>query len=184
MGTDYNILIHRKCDNKLLGKVNCNMIKNIFDSEYSEKIHCTGRMSAHNIRFEYSDLHDIETVAFTDIEKLYGEILEKKFMITCASNVDIKNELEQDIYCIKDKISDISVVSYSSAYIQGMIATVVENLLKNPKNFEDKQNISDEDIFTYNIPAYEYNMEDVKSNEKLTKHTIWVDDVYCVIEAC
>ena len=105
-------------------------------------------------------------------------------MITCASNVAIKNELEQDIYCIKDKISDISVVSYSSAYIQGMIATVVENLLKNPKNFEDEQNISDEDIFIYNIPSYEYNMEDIKSNEKTTKHTIWVDDVYCVVEAC
>jgi phosphoglycolate phosphatase-like HAD superfamily hydrolase len=60
MSTDYNISIYRKQDNKLIGKVLCNMLKNILDSEYSTCIHCNGRISAHNVKFEYNDLHMID----------------------------------------------------------------------------------------------------------------------------
>jgi hypothetical protein len=177
MSVDYNISIYRKQDNKLIGKVLCNMLKNILDSEYSNYIHCDGRMSAHNVKFEYEDLHTLDLTVESKIESAFLNIFEKKLMITCANNATIKEELEQDIYTIKDNISELYVIHYSSAYIQGMISTIVEDNLKNPKQYDE---MTDDEISMFDIPAYKYNYEDLKTDNH---STIWNDDVYCVIEA-
>lgn len=183
MSTDYYISIHRKKDNKLIGTMLCNHLKSIFDSEYSSKIGCGDRMSAHNKTFVCNNLHDISESVESDIAKKYDAILEKKLMITCAANVDIKESLEDDITYIKDDISDLHLVKDSANFIIGAIMTLVENNVKNPKKFDD---VKDDEIDTHNVLAYEYNTEDLNEGKDKSdaREYVWVDDVYCVIEAC
>jgi hypothetical protein len=183
MSTDYYISIHRKKDDKLIGKTLCNHLKSIFDSPYSNKIGCCSRLSADNISFTYDDLIAINDCITLDISKVYDKIFEKKLMIVCASNVDVKRDIEEDISSIEYDISDLLDVKDSVNHIIGTITTIVENQVRNPKKFGD---VADGEHDKFNVLAYEYNAEDLnegKGNSDAREH-VWVDNVYCVVEAC
>ena len=100
MGVDYRLKIFRKVDNKLLGIINANHLKNIFDSEFDYIIHCDGRDSDKK-RFTYSELEEVSRSVKEKIDSCYSRIFEKKLMIMGSSNIDIKHDIEEEINDLK-----------------------------------------------------------------------------------
>ena len=174
MGVDYRLKIFRKCDDKLLGIVDANHLKAIFDSEFDYLIHCDGRDS-NKKRFTYSELEDISKNVKEKIDSYYSSIFEKKIMIMNAASIDIKHELEEDINFIRDDIQELNCVFESTCILMGMISCIVENLYDK----DDKYS------------AYEYNGSDLPkkigeypNGEKYEySQCVWNYDVYCEVEA-
>lgn len=174
MGVDYRLKVFRKVDDKLLGIVDANYLKTIFDSEFDYLIHCDGRDSDKK-RFTYYDLEDVSKNVKEKIDSYYSSIFEKKIMVMNAVSIDIKHELEEDINCIKDEIKELNYVFESTCILMGMISCIVENLYDK----DDKYS------------AYEYNGFDLPkktgeypNGEKYEyQQHIWNTDVYCEIEA-
>lgn len=176
MSTDYRLKIFRKCDNKLLGTINANRLKTIFDSEFDEKIHCERYASADKVRFTYEELESVAEVAFEKLSKHYDEITLKTFMISAAANKDMKFELEQDIREIKNEyITPLRYVIENTNMLLGAISCVVEDM------WDDK----DENC------AYEYNAADLPKvkrtygdgKEYEDSQLLFCKDIYCEIEA-
>ena len=174
MGVDYRLKIFRKVDDKLLGIVDANHLKAIFDSEFDYLIHCDGRDS-NKKRFTYSELEDISKNVKEKIDSYYSSIFEKKIMIMNAASIDIKHELEEDINFIRDDIQELNCVFESTCILMGIISCVVENLYDKDDRYS----------------AYEYNGSDLPkktgeypNGEKYEySQCVWNYDVYCEVEA-
>ena len=174
MGVDYRLKIFRKVDNKLLGIINANHLKNIFDSEFDYIIHCDGRDSDKK-RFTYSELEEVSRSVKEKIDSCYSRIFEKKLMIMGSSNINIKHDIEEEINEIREEISELNYIFESSNVLLGSIGCVVEDLYDK----DDK------------YAAYEYNGQDLPkktgeypSGEKYEYSTyVWNTDIYCEVEA-
>ena len=186
MSTGYRIHIHRKIDNKELGIISANHLKTIFDSEFSNKLGCDGRIDANNLKFDYSKLEDISISAYDKLNSYYDQITEKKLMIMGAANAEIKRELEEDIRYLKDDyIDEVMYVIQSTMFLMGAIGCVVEDqCMYNGKKYDDGTPDVDH--------AYKYNGSDLPKVKKSygngqeyeDSQYIWLKDVYCVVEAC
>lgn len=180
MGTDYTLSIRRKSDDKEIAKFICNRLKTIFDSEYSKYIHCENRMSADKQQFNTEDLDTLENALHDKIKSFISEIHEKKLHSILAQNVDIKERIDEELYYLEhETLPELLRVYYAVAAIYGSICTLVEDNMKCLKDYED---VKDDEVDNYNIPAYIYNMDDLKKDDN-TQLTIWANEVYCVIEA-
>lgn len=177
MGTEYSISIRRKSDNKELGKAICNQLKTIFDSEYSKLINCECRMSAHKRTFNYTDINNVVSATEKDVDLLYFQIIEKKLLSAAALNAEVKAEFDNEVTYLFEHLKEILDVHYAAAHIIGTMCTITENMFKNLKDFDD---VKSDEIDSFNIPAFVYNAEDIKNNGN---SSIWVEDVYCIIEA-
>lgn len=180
MGIDYTLSIRRKSDDKEIAKFICNRLKTIFDSEYSMYIHCENRISADKRRFNVKDLDTLEIAIHDKIKSLITEIHEKKLHSVLAQNVEIKERIDEELYYLEhETLPELLNVHYAAAAIYGSICTLVEDNMKCLKDYDD---VKDDEVDDYNIPAFIYNMDDLKKddNEHLT---IWANQVYCVVEA-
>lgn len=164
MSTDYHIEIRRCNDDKEVGKVMCNSIKNIIDSDVSHCINCTG-YQVDGVKFRYGDLDAANHQVVSNIEMLFNQIHEKKMMICVASNIDIKHDLEDDILSLNEELQRNYVTLWAIGEIQGKINALVEDTIH-----EDG-------------PAYELNAHDQKCNIENILPAIWSSDVYCVLKA-
>lgn len=175
MSTDYCISIRRKADDKEIAYCGVNSIKNILDSEFSNLIHCDGRINANDVRFESSDLDMVYKNATNKIACLNDEIVEKKLLIASAKSVEVMRELEAEINDCKEYITELNWVLWSAATTYGIIDCAVEDMMKT-------RDVKDDDEFKY-VSAYKYNAEDLPKDENGWYRTIWMDDVYCILEA-
>ena len=174
MSVDYRIKIFRKVDDKLLGVCYANQLKAILDSEFAEIINCD-RCNCDKAKFTYNDLEALSTAVFGKMKELNNKIAEKKLMLAIAHSVDVKHELEEEIFSIKEELEELRWPFENASKLQGMLDCVVEDLWDK----EDKH------------PAHEYNSFDLPEKtvvyangdkETLTP-TVWCKDVYCVVEA-
>lgn len=180
MGVDYRIEIRRKADKKLLGTVDANCLKTIFDSGLQDKLHLEGR-SSDGYEFTTDDIDSCIDAAKTKIGKCWDAILEKKLMIPLASNAEVKQELEEDIGYVKDDIEDYMSVISACSKLYGLIDCVTESLYKT----EVKDGKSED------LPAYIFNGSDLpKTKITYTDGTeceqsayIWNHDVVCIVRA-
>lgn len=175
MSTDYNLKICRKADDKVIGVVQCNRLKNIFDTEFAKYIGCeTNSWHYDNAKFEMRDLENGLNSVNIKIENLHENVFEKKMMIALAKSKDIKLELEQDIMDIRSDIAELMNTSASFSVIIGIVECVSVDM------FKGKQ------------MAYEYNAKglpkriQIQENGTTAKYDpfIFEDDVYCIIEVC
>ena len=175
MSVDYRIKICRKVDDECLGICNANQLKSILDSEYSGLINCDSGRNCDKVKFTKDDLLAVTSAAFDKIKDLYKTITEKKLMLVMAQNVDIKHELEEEIFSLNEEIEDQTWPIASAYELAGLIDCVVEDLWDKG----DKH------------PAYKYNGFDLPEKtvvyangdkETLTP-TVWCEDVYCIVEA-
>jgi ribosomal protein S17E len=140
-------------------------------------------MDAANISFTCDDLYTINDTINDAITNAYNMVFEKKLLSTHAENINVKHDFEDDISYIKEGITELFDVKDSVNQIIGYITTIVENQVRNPKKFGD---VADGEYDKFNVLAYEYNAEDLnegKGNSDAREH-VWVDNVYCVVEAC
>lgn len=188
MGTDYRLIIRRKYDNKLLGIVNCNQIKSILDSSFSEKIGCSSRFDADGRIFTFDNLKNLTDACFKRLDELNQKILMNRIMIMGARSVDVIGKFEEDNDCIEnDCIPEVKCVLEASVFIQGLVSAIVEDRFRNPAPF----NHDGDNKETDNIPAYIYNGEDLPKatikglGDKTHKNgvMIWNGDVNLEIEA-
>lgn len=175
MSTDYNLKICRKADSKVLGVVQCNCLKNIFDTEFAKYVGCeVNSWHYDNARFEMRDLENGLNGVNTKIMNLYDNVFEKKMMIALAKSKDVKFELEQDITDLRSDIAELTNISASFSMIIGIVECIAINMFKG-KNM-----------------AFEYNAKGLpKRIQKYENGTtaeydpcIFEDDVYCMIEVC
>lgn len=175
MSTDYNLKICRKADDKVLGIVQCNCLKNIFDTEFTKYIGCEmNSWHYDNVKFEMRDLENGLNSVNIKIENLHENIFEKKMMIALAKSKDIKFELEQDITDLRSDIAELMNVSASFSMIIGIVECIAINMFKGKSM------------------AYEYNAKGLPKriqtyeNGTTTQYDpcIFEDDVYCIIEVC
>ena len=175
MSTNYTLSIRRKKDDKEIAKFVCNYLKGIFDSEFAKYINCNTRYSYKNEKFDYDDLSNMLIAIQDKIALQYKNIQEKKFLIALSQNVEIKSELEEEIFYIeKENIPELFGIYYDASVIQGSIMTLVENNIK--LNESEKEDWDD------NVMAYKYNAEGLKSEDDKYSPCLWADDIYCVIE--
>ena len=175
MSTNYTLSIRRKKDDKEVAKFLCNYLKGIFDSEFAKYINCNTRYSYKNEKFDYDDLSNMLIAIQDKIALQYKNIQEKKFLIALSQNVEIKSELEEEIFYIeKENIPELFGIYYDASVIQGSIITLVENNIK--LNESEKEDSDD------NVMAYKYNAEGLKSDNDKYSPCLFADDIYCVIE--
>ena len=175
MSTNYTLSIRRKKDDKEVAKFLCNYLKGIFDSEFAKYINCNNRYSHKDEKFDYDDLSNMLIAIQDKIALQYKNIQEKKFLIALSQNVEIKSELEEEIFYIeKENIPELFGIYYDASVIQGSIITLVENNIK--LNESEKEDSDD------NVMAYKYNAEGLKSDNDKYSPCLFADDIYCVIE--
>ena len=175
MSTNYTLSIRRKKDDKEIAKFVCNYLKGIFDSEFAKYINCNTRYSYKNEKFDYDDLSNMLSAIQDKIALQYKNIQEKKFLIALSQNVEIKSELEEEIFYIeKENIPELFGIYYDASVIQGSIMTLVENNIK--LNESEKEDWDD------NVMAYKYNAEGLESDNDKYSPCLFADDIYCVIE--
>lgn len=180
MGIDYTLSIRRKSDNKEIAKFICNKLKIVFDTEYSTYIHCYNRISADKCKFDINDLDALERAVQDNIRSLFSKIHEKKLHGILATNVEIKEQIDEELYQLENEtLQELFDVHCAVSAIHGSIVTLVED---NMKCLKDYDLVKDDEIDNYNIPAYIYNVEDLKKNDK-EYLTIWSESIYCVVEA-
>lgn len=174
MSVDYRIKIFRKVDDKLLSICYANQLKAILDSEFAGIINCD-RRNCDKAKFTFNDLEALSDVSFSKLQELYGQVIEKKLMLAIAHSVEVKHEIEEEIFGLNEEIEDVRWAIENSAKLQGMIACIVEDLWDK----EDKH------------PAHEYNGFDLpektvvyaNGDKEVFTPTVWSNDTYCIIEA-
>lgn len=180
----YRLFVHRKLDDKLLGVFECNQLKTILESGNPRFKECLGIESYNldGVKFGFSELKNLEKVAYSVLDEIYSEIHEKKYLLGSAVTLEIYRHIEDEISeILSEKLTDVKFVIFAVGYIYGACELIVSNLYKNPKKYSEIKSFEDEDKF--NIPAYEYNSKDLIS---LGKSGILFDcdSVYFTVETC
>ena len=173
MSTDYTMHVKRCADNKEIASFFCNSVKTIMDSEFAKDFGCPCdyyRTEKLNKKITIDLLENIQRRAIQKIEKLWNEIIEKKFMICQCKEVSVKDSLLEDIQYIKESIDETQYVVNACSYIQGQIHCVTEDLLKR------------------NVPAYTYNGKGLPKQKSVYTNTesdpyVFDCDVYAVLTA-
>ena len=188
MGTDYRLVIRRKCDRKLLGIVSCDQIKSIIDSSFADEIGCDSRAGADGKIFTFKDLTDITDRCFRRLDELNQKILMNKIMIMASKSGDAIRNFEEDNYSIEnDLIPEVKYALKASMFIQGLVSAVVEDQFRNPVPMRGEVDWKGTD----NVPAYVYNGEDLQKETVggpgggayENAVTVWNGDVTLEIEA-
>ena len=175
MGVDYRIKICRKVDDKCLGICNANQLKSILDSEYTGLINCSAGRNCENVKFTRADLDAVTTAAFSKINELYKSIIEKKLMLAMAHSVEVKHELEEEIFSIKEELEELRWPFENASKLQGMLDCVVEDLWdKGDKHLAHEYN-------SFDLP--EKTVVYSNGDKETLIPTVWCKDVYCIVEA-
>lgn len=170
MSISYIITVKRKIDNKPIAKFIGDMLKNIVCSEFEEILHLSN-YNNNAARFDMSDLENLEAAVWNKINATYAEIFEKKLLIACAQNAEIKSELEQDILDLRDYIdTELRWILHSSATLQSRISLTVVDMIHDT---DDSKNDPDA------VMAYRYNALDLKSeNEEPSEYPMILRMMY------
>lgn len=184
MSTDYKFTIKRKADDKQLGEFYYNWIKNLYDVDCKSLA-----LDPENIAY-YSDrkksVYEVQDID-TDLQKLkekskqiWQKIFEKKLLIPHASNIDVKDDLESDIYMLEEEYENVLYAIEALAGLRSTVCVIVEDMVKDGKDIDD----SDPDADIDKHMAYVYNAEGLKPEDGNSTAHIWTTDVYLEAEAC
>ena len=176
MSTDYRYTIKRKADGKKIATFYFNWIKNLYD------IDCKGiKLDPEDVkygdtepktRYEMSDIeNDIGTLN-ARCKQIWQKIFEKKLLMPQASNVEVKDDMESDIYMLEQEYDSIRYAVEALAGLRATVTTLVEDLLKD----------GNEDDYD-NRMAYTYNAEGLPAKDGMEVAHIWADEVYIEAEA-
>lgn len=126
MSTDYKMTIKRKTDNKIIGKVFCNEIKQLIDTSYVKNHNITSHTMKFNIDIKLLDdiLNNIEN----DIKKEYSKIFEKKLLSNTAT-VDIKRIYDDEILDHEEYIHYLLELHFAASTLSTRITTISEDML-------------------------------------------------------
>ena len=164
MGLDIILHIHRKKDDHKIGSFDAAYLKFLFDYGVFSDYGILSRNSGDGFKIDMPMLDSISSKLQSELNNHYTEIFEKKMLIALASNISIKESLEQDILSIyEDKINPTLDCISNINKLKGAIDVIVESLCV----------YSDEDGLKF---AGEVNSID--SSYLLTEET------YCNVEYC
>lgn len=176
MSTDYRYTIRRKADDKKIAVFYYNMIKNLYDIDC---IDFNLKLDPEKIRtFEDHQLtkYTVEDIN-SDIEKLTTQtkllnmkIFEKKLLLPSALNVDVKTDIEADIFSLEESITNCMYAIEALAGLKSVVTTLVE----------DQVNIGQDDEDSI---AYVYNAKGLPKTKDGYDAHLWASDVYIEAEA-
>lgn len=158
MSVDYIVHVKRRSDKFEVGAFLANQLKTIIESKHRECIDLN-EYSNDKRTFDIDGLDMVRKSAKSEIELLMHKIIEKKFMVSACSSIDIKETLEEDIFDLWNDISDNMLVRDAATHMIGAIYNIVEDKLVDGK-------------FGY------------QTNADGDDKTLFVDDVYLEIELC
>lgn len=177
MSTDYRYTIRRKADDKKIATFYYNKIKNLYDVTATdfelkldpEKIRCE---DDGQIRYTVDDMHsDIEKLD-DRIKLLYAKIFEKKLLVPTAANIEVKDDMEADIFTLENEIRDCTYALDAICGLKAVVEVFVEDNVKLDGDDEDGS------------MAYVYNAEGLPKSPEGYSPSIWADDVYVEAKAC
>ena len=178
MSTDYRYTIRRKTDGKKIAVFYYNMIKNLYDAP------CTDlklKLNPENVRgnednqihYTIDDINNDIGKLEDNIKLLNMKIFEKKMLVPTASNRDIKDDMEADIFTLETEIKNCIYAIEALAGLRAIVNVFVEDQVDITTESDDKDNM-----------AYIYNAKGLPKTEDGYNRHLWSSDVYIEALAC
>lgn len=171
MSVDYRFIVKRKIDNKTIGEFYYNKIKNVSDVSYLIELKCDPKTFSKSIdtnnnsaKIDPESLNDDITKLRSYVDSQYKEIFTKQLIQATCTNSTIKEEYDDDIREINERIDNSLWALEALAGLYAIVTCLVEDLVIKIKH---------EDSTDECECAYKHNAKDLGDNKYL-----WINDVY------
>jgi len=172
MSTSYIFEVHRKADNKTIGKFLFDRIKNLGDV-YGVKL----ELDPESFRYKNDSTpmkkFDVETID-KDIAALdskikmleYDMYVNKLLLIPQAKSAEVQRSMKEDLQDQDELLADLRYAVQSLQGLKMIVETIVENAIRITDSNDDECSI-----------AYKYNAEDLPKTPEGHSPMLWISDV-------